>query len=77
MTIEARDDTLHWSWRGMSATLQHRHHETFELPAALHPLLPDGLPLSFLTDRDGNVASLGVPFEPLVKDILFVRSESA
>ncbi|MBS77512.1 serine hydrolase [Variovorax sp.] len=77
MTIEARDETLHWSWRGLSAALRHRHHETFELPAALHPLLPDGLPLSFLTDRDANVVSLCVPFEPLVKDIVFVRTEHA
>jgi hypothetical protein len=55
----------------MSEPLAHRHYDTFELPEAPGRLLPDGLAISFSTDREGNIASLGAPFEPLVKDIVF------
>ena len=36
-------------------------------------LLPGRLALSFSTDREGNIASVAVPFELLVKDIAFNR----
>jgi hypothetical protein len=51
----------------------HRHYETFELPEASDRLLPDQLAITFLTDRDGNIASLSAPLEPMVKDIVFAR----
>jgi hypothetical protein len=47
--------------------------DTFELPDAPGRLLPDRLAISFSTDREGNIASLAAPFEPLVKDIVFTR----
>ena len=31
------------------------------------------LAISFATDREGNIASLSAPFEPMVKDIVFIR----
>jgi hypothetical protein len=68
------DGTLTWAYRGMSAPLAHRHYDTFELPEAPGRLLPDRLVLSFSTDREGNIASLAAPFEPLVKDIVFTRT---
>jgi hypothetical protein len=61
----------------MSAPLAHRHYETFELPEASDRLLPDRLAISFFTDREGNIASLAAPFEPLVKDIVFTRVAAA
>jgi len=67
---------LRWAFRGMSAPLAHRHYDMFELPEAPEApgrLLPGRLAISFSTDRDGNIASLAVPFEPLVKDIVFCR----
>jgi CubicO group peptidase (beta-lactamase class C family) len=73
MSIEAQGGALHWSWRGMSAGLIHRHFETFELPEGLHPLLPYRLAITFLTDREGDIVSLSAPLEPMVKDIVFVR----
>jgi hypothetical protein len=60
----------------MSEPLAHRHYDTFELPEAPESpggLLPGQLALSFSTDREGNIASVAVPFEPLVKDIAFTR----
>jgi hypothetical protein len=64
---------LHWAYRGLSEALAHRHYDTFELPEAAGRLLPDRLAVSFSTDREGNIASLAAPFEPLVKDIVFTR----
>jgi hypothetical protein len=60
----------------MSAPLAHRHYDTFELPEAPDRLLPDRLAISFSTDREGNVATLSAPFEPLVQDIVFTRVAS-
>jgi CubicO group peptidase (beta-lactamase class C family) len=74
ITITYADGTLIWAYRGMSTTLAHRHYDTFELPEAPDRLLPDRLVISFATDREGNVASLAAPFEPLVKDIVFTRA---
>jgi CubicO group peptidase (beta-lactamase class C family) len=73
MSVRERDSALQWSWRGMAAALAHRHYETFQLPEATDRLLPDNLPITFLTDRDGNIVSLSAPLEPLVKDIVFAR----
>jgi len=74
ITIAHGEGALHWAYRGMSAPLAHRHYDTFELPEAPDRLLPDRLAVSFCTDREGNIASLVAPFEPLVKDIVFTRS---
>lgn len=73
MSIGERDGALHWSWRGMAAPLAHRHYETFELPEVVGRLMPDGLNITFLTDRNGNIVSLSAPLEQLVKDIVFAR----
>jgi hypothetical protein len=73
ISIKEQDGTLHWSWRGMIATMAHRHYETFELPEVPDRLLPDRLAVTFLTDLQGNVVSLSAPLEPMVKDIVFAR----
>jgi CubicO group peptidase (beta-lactamase class C family) len=73
MSINEQGGALHWSWRGMFAAMTHRHYETFELPEAPDRLLPDRLPITFLTDREGNIVRLSAPLEPMVKDIVFVR----
>jgi CubicO group peptidase (beta-lactamase class C family) len=73
MTIAQADGTLQWNYRGMAAPLAHRHYDTFLLPEAPERLLPDRLAITFATDREGNIASLSVPFEPAVKAITFVR----
>jgi CubicO group peptidase (beta-lactamase class C family) len=73
ITITQAEGTLNWAFRGMSEPLAHRHYDTFELPEAPGRLLPDRLAISFSTDREGNIASLAAPFEPLVKDIVFTR----
>jgi len=76
MSIKEESGALHWSWRGMFATMAHRHYETFQLPEVPDRLLPDGLAITFLTDREGNIVSLSAPLEPLVEDIVFARLAS-
>ena len=73
ITITHAEGKLNWAYRGMSEPLAHRHYDPFELPEAPGRLLPDGLAISFSTDRESNIVSLAVPFEPLVKDIIFRR----
>ena len=79
ITITHAEGQLNWAYRGMSEPLAHRHYDTFELPepaggqSLVAALLPDRLAISFSTDRDGNIASVAAPFEPLVKDIVFTR----
>ncbi|MCP3368219.1 serine hydrolase [Bradyrhizobium cajani] len=73
MSIRMQDDALHWSWRGMNAPLAHRHFETFVTPEVVDRLLPDNLPITFHTDRDGNIVHLSTPLEPMVRDIVFER----
>jgi CubicO group peptidase (beta-lactamase class C family) len=76
ITISHAEGKLHWAFRGMAEPLAHRHADTFELPEAPESpgrLLRGHLALTFSTDREGNIASVAVPFEPLVKDIAFTR----
>jgi CubicO group peptidase (beta-lactamase class C family) len=73
MSIREQDGALHWFWRGLFAPMIHRHYETFELPEVPDRHTPDGLDITFLTDRDGNIVSLSAPLEPAVKDIVFAR----
>jgi hypothetical protein len=60
ITITHAEGKLNWAYRGMSEPIAHRHYDTFELPEAPGRLLPDRLPISFSTDREGNIASLGL-----------------
>jgi CubicO group peptidase (beta-lactamase class C family) len=73
MSVKHDGRELTWTWRGMWATLIHRHYETFELPVVPDRLLADRMGITFLTDRDGDVISLSAPLEPMVKDIVFTR----
>jgi CubicO group peptidase (beta-lactamase class C family) len=78
ITITHVEGKLNWAYRGMSEPLVHRHYDTFELPEApaeslRAALQPNQFTISFSSDREGNIASLAVPFEPLVNDIVFTR----
>jgi Domain of unknown function (DUF3471)/Beta-lactamase len=73
ITITHAEGKLNWAYRGMSEALAHRHYDTFELPERPDGLLLDRLAISFSTDRQGNIATLAAPFEPLVKDVVFTR----
>jgi CubicO group peptidase (beta-lactamase class C family) len=74
INITRNGDALHWAYRTLSGPLTHRHYETFEVPRIPFELNPDRLAITFLTDRDGNVASLSAQLELLVADIVFTRA---
>lgn len=73
ISIRERNGALHWSWRGMGAPLSHWHFETFVTPEIIDQLHADNLPITFQTDREGNIVHLSAPLEPMVKDIVFER----
>ena len=78
ITITHVEGKLNWTYGGMSEPLAHRHYDTFELPEApaeslRAALQPNQFTISFSSDREGNIACLAVPFEPLVNDIVFTR----
>ena len=73
IVIEADTDGLAWRFRGMTASLVHRHHDVFEVPERADVLTPDLLTLSFGYDRDGDIDRLWAPLEPSVADIVFRR----
>jgi len=77
ITITHAERKLHWAFRGMSEPLAHLHNDTFELPETPESpggLLPGQLTLSFSADGEGKIAGVAVPFEPLVKEITFIRT---
>lgn len=71
--IDAIDDALHWDFRGVTAKLEHRHYDVFDVPEQLETLSPDRLAISFGYDREGTIDRLSTPLEPQVSDIVFRR----
>jgi hypothetical protein len=66
-------DALRPSLGTMDLSLVHRHYETFDLTWHEMGDQPRVLPLTFLSDSDGDVNALTVPFEPLVEPLRFAR----
>jgi CubicO group peptidase (beta-lactamase class C family) len=66
LSIGLDGNTLKPSFGTMDLSLVHRHYETFDLTwheVSDHPVV---FPLTFQSDRDGDVIALTVQFEPLV-----------
>ena len=76
ITIEAKDEALQWQYGGLAGELEHRHYDVFEVPETPGMLSPDLLPMTFCYDREGNIDRLSAPFEPMVADIVFLRTAS-
>ena len=77
LTISLDGGTLRPALGTMDLTLAHRHYETFDLE--WHELgdQPHALPLMFLSDPDGDITALTVPFEPSVGPLRFDRLPDA
>lgn len=73
LTITTEEDTLQPRLGTMALTLSHRHYETFDL--RWHELgdEPHIFPLMFLSDPDGDITALTVPFEPSTGPLRFDR----
>jgi CubicO group peptidase (beta-lactamase class C family) len=77
LTITAGRDLLKPKLGTMDLSLTHRHYETFDLE--WHELSDQSLlfPLMFLSDPDGDITALTVPFEPSVEPLRFDRLPDA
>jgi CubicO group peptidase (beta-lactamase class C family) len=77
LTITVDGDTLRPRLGTMDLSLAHRHYETFDLE--WHELgdQPHLFPLMFLSDPDGDITALTVPFEPSVEALRFDRLPDA
>jgi CubicO group peptidase (beta-lactamase class C family) len=73
IAIAAKDDALHWRFRGICGQLLHRHYDVFEVPERPDALSPDWLAISFDYDREGSIDRLSAQFEPQVNEIVFRR----
>ena len=73
IVIAIDGDTLKPSLGTMDLSLVHRHYETFDLTWHEMGDEPVVFPLTFLSDPDGDVNALTVPFEPLVESLRFAR----
>jgi CubicO group peptidase (beta-lactamase class C family) len=73
LTIALEDGTLRPRLGTMDLSLAHRHYETFDLE--WHELGDQShlFPLMFLSDPDGDITALTVPFEPSVEPLRFDR----
>jgi hypothetical protein len=73
LSITVDGDTLRPHRGTMDLSLAHRHYETFDLE--WHELSDQGhiFPLMFLSDSDGEIAGLTLPFEPSVEPLRFDR----
>ncbi len=77
LAITVEGDTLRPSFGTMELSLAHRHYETFDLE--WHELGDPShvFPLMFLSDPDGDITALTVPFEPSVEPLRFERRPDA
>jgi hypothetical protein len=74
VTIERREDQLHMTFNAFAGPLRHLHYDVFDFTIDLFNMR---FPLSFTTGVRGDVASLTIPLEPTVPDIVFLRRPSA
>jgi CubicO group peptidase (beta-lactamase class C family) len=77
LTITIEDGTLRPRLGTLNLSLAHRHYETFDLE--WHELGDQShiFPLMFLSDPDGDITALTVPFEPSVEPQRFGRLPDA
>jgi len=71
ISIIKEGDQLKAKFNSFELALNHYHYDTFEL---FNELYNQKQKLSFQTDAKGNIASLSIPFESTVKDIVFTRA---
>jgi CubicO group peptidase (beta-lactamase class C family) len=77
LTVTVDGGTLRPQLGTMDLSLAHRHYETFDLE--WHELgdQPHLFPLMFLSDPDGDVTALTIPFEPSLGPLRFDRLPDA
>jgi Domain of unknown function (DUF3471)/Beta-lactamase len=70
--IEKTGTDLKIDYHGLGGVLRHFHYDVFEVPKdELNPFSEEKV--QFHTNLAGEIDALGIPFEPTLKDITFVR----
>jgi len=69
-SIKKESDQLKGVYNSISFDMEHYHYDIFKME---NEFLEIEAKLSFFTDNKGNVGSLAVQMEPMVKDIIFTR----
>jgi hypothetical protein len=72
--VEARDGTLHFSFNGIDAELEHWHFEFWNAQKNAKDPAFEEMKVQFLTGVKGFVEGLSVPFEARIKPIVFSKS---
>ncbi len=74
LLVEEKDDGLQVRYNALVGPLTHRHYDIFE-----HDFRGQGImfPFRFVTDALGDVASVAVPMEPMVAEIVFQKQAPA
>jgi uncharacterized protein DUF3471/beta-lactamase family protein len=74
LTIAHEGDALTLRYNAFAGPLRHRHYDTFDFDWEQED---ERFPCTFATDANGRVASVAIPLEPNVADIVFVRQPPA
>ena len=75
MTVAAGGDGLMVSFDDMVLEMEHFHFDVFRITSPPNTVPVTGL-VTFVTNQDGSVASVAIPFEPNGADIVFARGDS-
>ncbi len=69
-SVKKEGDQLKGEYNSISFDMEHYHYDIFKME---NEFLEIDAKVSFFTDNKGNVGSLAVQLEPMVKDIIFTR----
>ncbi len=75
IAVAETDDRLEPTWRALEATIAHRHYDVFDVDIEGQEAAQ--MPLTFLTNAEGDISSLTMPLEPSVEPIVFRRLPDA
>jgi CubicO group peptidase (beta-lactamase class C family) len=73
LLVALKDGRLEMTYNDIAAPLEHWHYEVFNVVEGATDPVFENTKLLFQTDVKGNVASVAVPFEPQVADIVFKK----
>ncbi|MBX7222461.1 MAG: serine hydrolase [Blastocatellia bacterium] len=76
LKINRTGEKLEALYNGIVTPLEHWHYDTFNGQKSKDPTFED-MKYTFQTDVNGFIASVSAPFEPAVKDIVFVKKPDA
>ena len=76
LKVEMKGPQLAFTYNAISAPLEHWHFDTFNGMKTDDPTF-ENMKLSFKTDVNGNVATVAVPFEATLGEIVFAKKPEA